>query len=278
MKMIRFGFVSTILMGLTLASFSHNAQASTTDNNLEYRVEELIKEHLRDEGVDFYDAKNALSYEFSSAIQDITQRLTRLTKKASQLVYRSNMDAIISQAISKRLKSYSLKTYNIPSSFTSTFNNKRNNITERLKQSIRSSNYNCVTKQDVSRIVRSELSFSFLQKIKDSLKPTSGFWESLGNAFANILTSENTTSQQTTSQADTTEKADTQLHIFYSDPCVICQANFYGEERVGVLNCGHIFHPECIKQWIATAKTCPCCRQEDVFLAQIYDTKEDVPQ
>ena len=37
-----------------------------------------------------------------------------------------------------------------------------------------------------------------------------------------------------------------------------------------MLDCGHPFHPECIKQWLKNSKTCPLCRHKDAYLAK-YD-------
>ena len=41
--------------------------------------------------------------------------------------------------------------------------------------------------------------------------------------------------------------------------CGICMDSFYDEENVKSLLCGHIFHNECLKQWIQTNNNCPFC-------------------
>jgi E3 ubiquitin-protein ligase BIG BROTHER-like protein len=46
------------------------------------------------------------------------------------------------------------------------------------------------------------------------------------------------------------------------DPCIICQIEFEQDDAVQELPCHHIYHPECISQWLAHKKTCPHCGQE----------------
>jgi len=50
-----------------------------------------------------------------------------------------------------------------------------------------------------------------------------------------------------------------------ADLCSICMEDFSnGSERVAELNCSskHLFHLECLKQWVSTnKKTCPMCRE-----------------
>ncbi|CAN0877003.1 Probable E3 ubiquitin-protein ligase RHG1A [Linum grandiflorum] len=43
--------------------------------------------------------------------------------------------------------------------------------------------------------------------------------------------------------------------------CSICQEDFEGgEDEVGKLECGHGFHIQCIKQWLAHKNNCPVCK------------------
>lgn len=46
------------------------------------------------------------------------------------------------------------------------------------------------------------------------------------------------------------------------DKCVICQYEFKNNERVRKLPCGHIFHKECVDEWLLKDKACPCCKKE----------------
>nr|GEX48897.1 hypothetical protein [Tanacetum cinerariifolium] len=42
--------------------------------------------------------------------------------------------------------------------------------------------------------------------------------------------------------------------------CVICQTNYDNEEQIGVLDCGHEYHVECVKKWLTVKNTCPVCK------------------
>lgn len=45
------------------------------------------------------------------------------------------------------------------------------------------------------------------------------------------------------------------------DQCVICSDSYKDSEIVSVLDCAHIFHPKCIKEWCHYNPTCPLCKQ-----------------
>jgi len=54
--------------------------------------------------------------------------------------------------------------------------------------------------------------------------------------------------------------------------CPICLAPIETGDRVGALKCSHIFHVECLKEWLKRGRNvCPLCMQTDVAAAQ-YDT------
>ena len=44
--------------------------------------------------------------------------------------------------------------------------------------------------------------------------------------------------------------------------CIICMEEFQEKEKVKALPCAHIFHINCIKQWLLKQKTCPFCKSE----------------
>ncbi|KAJ0798266.1 putative transcription factor C2H2 family [Helianthus annuus] len=44
------------------------------------------------------------------------------------------------------------------------------------------------------------------------------------------------------------------------EPCCICQEDYDTGENIGSLDCGHDFHTDCIKQWLAQKNTCPICK------------------
>jgi len=44
--------------------------------------------------------------------------------------------------------------------------------------------------------------------------------------------------------------------------CIICMEKFEEGEQVKQLNCGHIFHGDCIDKWLEKEKKCPFCKSE----------------
>jgi hypothetical protein len=44
--------------------------------------------------------------------------------------------------------------------------------------------------------------------------------------------------------------------------CIICMEEFEKNEKVKLLPCGHIFHDNCIKEWLMKQKSCPFCKSE----------------
>ena len=44
--------------------------------------------------------------------------------------------------------------------------------------------------------------------------------------------------------------------------CVICKDEFKNEDDVTKLNCTHIFHNDCIKEWGTYKAECPVCRKD----------------
>ncbi|KAK9152905.1 hypothetical protein Sjap_000385 [Stephania japonica] len=43
--------------------------------------------------------------------------------------------------------------------------------------------------------------------------------------------------------------------------CTICQDEYEVEDKIGILNCGHEFHRDCIKDWLLRNSICPICRR-----------------
>ena len=43
--------------------------------------------------------------------------------------------------------------------------------------------------------------------------------------------------------------------------CGICMDSFHETEKVKMLPCEHIFHIDCMSQWLQTKKNCPFCDQ-----------------
>lgn len=46
--------------------------------------------------------------------------------------------------------------------------------------------------------------------------------------------------------------------------CSICQEEYEADDDIGKLDCGHGFHIECIRHWLAHKNTCPVCKAEAV--------------
>lgn len=49
---------------------------------------------------------------------------------------------------------------------------------------------------------------------------------------------------------------------YNNDKCIICQYEYKLREKVKLLPCKHIFHPECIDEWLKNEKKCPFCKTE----------------
>ncbi|KAL3814242.1 hypothetical protein ACJIZ3_015510 [Penstemon smallii] len=45
-----------------------------------------------------------------------------------------------------------------------------------------------------------------------------------------------------------------------TEPCCICQENYIAGNEIGILDCGHEFHSDCIKQWLLLKNLCPICK------------------
>ncbi|MBY0353863.1 hypothetical protein K2W90_05880 [Candidatus Babeliales bacterium] len=54
---------------------------------------------------------------------------------------------------------------------------------------------------------------------------------------------------------------------FVGEICVVCQDNYQRSESVGTLNCGHVYHADCIEAWLYNNPSCPLCRQQFVYIA-----------
>ncbi|KAM6550385.1 hypothetical protein CsatB_000193 [Cannabis sativa] len=56
------------------------------------------------------------------------------------------------------------------------------------------------------------------------------------------------------------EEADCQYKE--DDCCIICQDEYKNLEKIGILNCGHEYHAECLKRWLLIKNVCPVCKSE----------------
>ncbi|CAN1151646.1 Probable E3 ubiquitin-protein ligase RHG1A [Linum perenne] len=55
-------------------------------------------------------------------------------------------------------------------------------------------------------------------------------------------------------------KLPSHIHTTLDKKCSVCQEEYEGDDEVGKLECGHGFHIQCIKQWLAHKNNCPVCK------------------
>ena len=53
---------------------------------------------------------------------------------------------------------------------------------------------------------------------------------------------------------------DTNIIAEHSQACTICLIDFAPEDQVAQLKCSHVYHQECMNQWIKENASCPLCR------------------
>lgn len=47
-----------------------------------------------------------------------------------------------------------------------------------------------------------------------------------------------------------------------ADSCIICQDDYKNQEKIGILDCGHEYHANCLKKWLLVKNVCPICKSE----------------
>lgn len=47
-----------------------------------------------------------------------------------------------------------------------------------------------------------------------------------------------------------------------ADSCIICQDEYKNQEKIGILDCGHEYHADCLKKWLVLKNVCPICKSE----------------
>ena len=70
---------------------------------------------------------------------------------------------------------------------------------------------------------------------------------------------------------DLPETKATQKQIDEKEECSICCEVFQLEESVTQLKCEHIFHKNCIIQWLELSDTCPVCRKSQIEDSKTHD-------
>lgn len=249
-------FIAPILIG----SF-FTASPSTRD-----AVKRIIEDSLHQQNRSVYDIPSSLDYEYERAL-DGADLIDDFLSEMNSIVLASEVESYIDKRINKILYKNNLSRSDIPASLSSKFEKKRKSIIKKAKDEMWYYSNESIKKTEIKDIVSSKINYSFIKEIKDAKNSSS--W-SIGNAITSIVA-------ELFSSTNNNSSSSSSFTTYYSHMCPICQDDFFGAERVGVLSCGHCFHPECIKQALSYKKECPVCRKKDVYLAKIYDSKEHVP-
>ena len=61
------------------------------------------------------------------------------------------------------------------------------------------------------------------------------------------------------------------------EKCTICLCDFEEQEDVRRLPCMHLFHIECVDQWLPTNKRCPICRVDIESKSNAEEQSEILP-
>jgi len=43
--------------------------------------------------------------------------------------------------------------------------------------------------------------------------------------------------------------------------CSICREEYNDNEELGILDCGHVHHSDCIRKWLLLKNICPICKK-----------------
>ncbi|XP_014490044.1 probable E3 ubiquitin-protein ligase RHG1A [Vigna radiata var. radiata] len=58
-----------------------------------------------------------------------------------------------------------------------------------------------------------------------------------------------------------------------SDICIICQDEYKNKEEIGILQCGHEYHAECVKRWLHEKNVCPICKSKGLTIEKTRKIK-----
>ncbi|XP_020993779.1 probable E3 ubiquitin-protein ligase ZFP1 isoform X2 [Arachis duranensis] len=51
-----------------------------------------------------------------------------------------------------------------------------------------------------------------------------------------------------------------------ADVCIICQDEYKNQDMIGVLQCEHEYHADCLRKWLLVRNVCPLCKSEAFIL------------
>lgn len=80
---------------------------------------------------------------------------------------------------------------------------------------------------------------------------------------------------------DSTNESKSDIEAHEGDPmdhpdeqsCTICYLSIDDGDRVGALECDHVFHVDCLKAWLSRRNVCPLCLMENAATPQ-YDADD----
>ncbi|KAL0483494.1 E3 ubiquitin-protein ligase [Acrasis kona] len=56
--------------------------------------------------------------------------------------------------------------------------------------------------------------------------------------------------------------------------CPVCQDDFKQDEQLNKIECNHLFHKKCLREWLERHNTCPMCRHELLTDDPEYEEKK----
>ena len=90
---------------------------------------------------------------------------------------------------------------------------------------------------------------------------SSGFFENFINDFIQRMGNrENPTDEEILNELPETQIEDVNKLDPEKKNCIICLEDFKNGDKAIILPCIHLFHNECIKNWLKTQNTCPICK------------------
>ncbi|EYU23094.1 hypothetical protein MIMGU_mgv11b020548mg, partial [Erythranthe guttata] len=98
--------------------------------------------------------------------------------------------------------------------------------------------------------------------LDDNNNFTAGGGGSGGNSNININNNGGLSERTISQNLRTRSSLEVNVDSYEQEVCVICQDDLFGEHEniIATLNCGHVYHVECIKNWLRTKNECPICK------------------
>lgn len=67
---------------------------------------------------------------------------------------------------------------------------------------------------------------------------------------------------QVTEEGIWSEQLQQNLQLYSSNDCMVCLSTFANGDRVRMLPCNHVFHTQCVDEWLSRDLHCPLCRHD----------------